>query len=622
METVRKGEGNFNMKTKRKIMVTAILMMLILAFQIQSVYASQGSTGAAGSVYTVTVSFDANSGSGVMQDLVVRSDEDVRLPLNAFTRADFQFIGWALAPGGEVVYEDGGSVAGLATAENHGGKITLYAQWQMNKPRIRSLEATSLSDITVTYEGNAAIAGLEIQYATDRTFHQKQEKTVAAAAGSTSVKLKLTGATSGKTYYVRLRGYCKNGDAKIYSDWSDTGSVKMPYKVTIAFHKNGGTGTMKKQTVLSSQTSKLSANKFKKSSFKFAGWAKSKNGKVVYQNKEDVRKLATKGNNGKTITLYAQWKPNTPTIRSAKSTEASSIMVTYKGNKGYSGYQIRYSTNQKFKESKTSTISVGKGSTSARLTGVVPDKLYYIQIRSAHRQGGRTIYSDWSKSATARVAKGSTLENTKCYAGIEADVKLSGSGSGYHAKLVIGSPMSAVSFGMQYDTGAAAPYGSRNMALIENVANPQPGIPGGQSYERPSDYEFEQNKSYHLMLTMDEKGNGKVFVNYEQIGSFSQPALKKGMLYYIGIEVAARLNGDSVDAEFSNVKTRKGKEIVSYTGDRLKPVFVENRNGGLHYKTKGRDTFRLYGTINGISGDWDSEFDKVSEVLQFVRGYF
>ena len=94
---------------------------------------------------------------------------------------------------------------------------------------------------------------------------------------------------------------------------------------------------------------------------------------------------------------------------------------------------------------------------------------------------------------------GKTVANTKYDVAIEADVKLKGSGSGYHAKLVMGNATSAVSFGMQYDVGAANPYGSRNMALIENVTN---NGPGGQEYVRPRDYEFELDKPYHLMMLM------------------------------------------------------------------------------------------------------------------------
>ena len=54
------------------------------------------------------------------------------------------------------------------------------------------------------------------------------------------------------------------------------------------------------------KTVTLRANTFKRSRYKFAGWAKKKNGKVAYKNKAKVKNLTDK--DGKTVTLYAVWK--------------------------------------------------------------------------------------------------------------------------------------------------------------------------------------------------------------------------------------------------------------------------------------------------------------------------
>ncbi|MBO7683825.1 MAG: InlB B-repeat-containing protein [Kiritimatiellae bacterium] len=44
---------------------------------------------------------------------------------------------------------------------------------------------------------------------------------------------------------------------------------------------------------------------FKRTGYKFAGWATKKNGKVAYKNKAKVKNLTA--TNGKTVTLYAVW---------------------------------------------------------------------------------------------------------------------------------------------------------------------------------------------------------------------------------------------------------------------------------------------------------------------------
>ena len=77
-------------------------------------------------------------------------------------------------------------------------------------------------------------------------------------------------------------------------------------KYKIKFHKNGGKGTMKTQSATYGKKVTLRANAFKRSGYKFAGWAKKKDGAVAYKNKAQVKNLTA--TNGKTVTLYAVWK--------------------------------------------------------------------------------------------------------------------------------------------------------------------------------------------------------------------------------------------------------------------------------------------------------------------------
>lgn len=76
----------------------------------------------------------------------------------------------------------------------------------------------------------------------------------------------------------------------------------------VKYDGNGATsGTMKDQTCKLKSTITLSKNTFKRKGYTFDGWNTKKDGKGKdYKNKAKVSKLA-KG--GKSITLYAQWKP-------------------------------------------------------------------------------------------------------------------------------------------------------------------------------------------------------------------------------------------------------------------------------------------------------------------------
>ena len=103
----------------------------------------------------------------------------------------------------------------------------------------------------------------------------------------------------------------KSGGSKIKTSTKVTKNVTYyarwtANKYKIKFHKNGGTGTMKTLSATYGKSVRLTDNAFKRSKYKFTGWAKKKGGKVAYKNKAKVKNLTSKS--GKTVTLYAVWK--------------------------------------------------------------------------------------------------------------------------------------------------------------------------------------------------------------------------------------------------------------------------------------------------------------------------
>lgn len=386
--------------------------------------------------------------------------------------------------------------------------------------------------------------------------------------------------------------------------------VEPVYTVNVSFAKNGGNGTMNPLSVESGKTAKLPKNTFTRAGFKFAGWNTQKDGfGTKYADQAEVSELADEDHDGSTVTLFAQWKLNKPAIKSTKSTVPGDISVAFAKCSGISGYEIQCSTNKKFKS--VITAEAGKNSASVKITGAVPNKKYYVRMRSYRKSGNSRVYSDWSKVKAVKVKNGSTIANTKAYMAIEADIKMSGSGTGYHSKLVMATPTSAVSYGIQYDQHAAAPYTGKAMAMIENVSS---NNAGGQRYSRPGDISLDLGKTHHMMMTVDEKGNGDVYLDYKKIGSFSQPNLTQGGCY-LRIESSARLNGDSVDATFSNIKC---KFHGTYDPQKVLGWTEFKQNQGLNYQSKKDGSIRIFGTIQGIHGDWDSDYNSVSEILQFM----
>ena len=208
------------------------------------------------------------------------------------------------------------------------------------------------------------------------------------------------------------------------------------------------------------------------------------------------------------------------------------------------------------------------------------------------------------------------ITNTESYATLETDVKLSGWGTGHHAKLLYQTPTAAVSFGIQYDMWAAAPYTNTTYFMCENVAS---NDIGGQNY-----YFFnytEKDIYHHLMMTCQRGGLVSFYVDGNMIGQVWNPYLEQGPLY-CSVEGAARLDGDNVTADFRNIRVKTGGV---YDSSKYWQTFTSITNPGMSASVTGFDwgtpntgTVNISGTITGLGGlDWDSAYDRVSGVVRF-----
>jgi uncharacterized repeat protein (TIGR02543 family) len=88
----------------------------------------------------------------------------------------------------------------------------------------------------------------------------------------------------------------------------------------VAFFANGGSGSMALQKHTYGNALKLSANRFKRQGYSFAGWATKSNGPLKFKDKASVKNL-TKA--GRTIKLYALWDANSASATSATPTASS-----------------------------------------------------------------------------------------------------------------------------------------------------------------------------------------------------------------------------------------------------------------------------------------------------------
>lgn len=87
------------------------------------------------------------------------------------------------------------------------------------------------------------------------------------------------------------------------------------------------------------------------------------------------------------------------TLSSVTKKTSSKMTVKWKENTKVTGYQIQYSTSNKFAASKCKTVTVKENiTTSKTIASLTKGKTYYVRIRGYRTIGGKTYYSAWGKA--------------------------------------------------------------------------------------------------------------------------------------------------------------------------------------------------------------------------------
>ncbi|MBR1911208.1 MAG: InlB B-repeat-containing protein, partial [Treponema sp.] len=208
---------------------------------------------------TYTIKFDANGGTGSMGNQIATYDKAASLSANKFSRDGYKFMGWSKtssATGSD--YAGGASVKNL-TADN-GVTITLYAVWASNTYTI-SFSANggtgSMSGQGASLDGSTSL--------NPNSFSRTGYTFAGWATSASATSPKYTDASSIPALTSEL-----GASVTLYAVWK-------PITYTIKFDANGGTGSMSDQSATYDKAAALSANKFSRSGYKFAGWSTNKN---------------------------------------------------------------------------------------------------------------------------------------------------------------------------------------------------------------------------------------------------------------------------------------------------------------------------------------------------------
>ncbi len=162
-------------------------------------------------------------------------------------------------------------------------------------------------------------------------------------------------------------------------------------KYTVNFDSKGGS---KVSSIIVESGKTIAEPKTTRKNYTFAGWY---NGRQKYNFNNPVT-----GN----LTLTAKWTkvtvstPKTPALKNTKG----KLTITVKKVKGAAGYQFTYSTDKKFKKSKTTT----KTSTKNTFTIKKPKKgkIYYVKVKAYKKDSTKkNVFSKFSKTKKLKVTK-------------------------------------------------------------------------------------------------------------------------------------------------------------------------------------------------------------------------
>jgi fibronectin type 3 domain-containing protein len=99
------------------------------------------------------------------------------------------------------------------------------------------------------------------------------------------------------------------------------------------------------------------------------------------------------------------YKIDAPVVNRLTNSATCRLTIGYSTNKYYSGYQITYATDNKYK-TNVKTVTVGNPNTNNKtVTGLKKGKTYYVRTRSYRTVAGVKYYSNWGPTKSVKITK-------------------------------------------------------------------------------------------------------------------------------------------------------------------------------------------------------------------------
>lgn len=333
------------------------------------------------------------------------------------TRANYTFEGYYTRPNGTetlIVNSEGIIQVGNTQFTSNS---TIYAKW-----------TAKVYEITCDSQGGTGGTG---------KFYEKYGEGYYSNSNSTSAITKIDVPTKANytfegyyterngagTQIVNNRGNILGGntqftsDSRIYAKWT-------PNRFTATYDSNGGSGTMANSTHTYGEASKLRANTFTRSGYRFKGWSTSSTGNVEYEDQAEVTYLGITG----TLNLYAVWEVDVPQpvfysnpkinlnniSRSSRGKSEFTVSIDVNINNvlasNVSSYEISLIRNVTQAVVTRGTINSSTGSTTISFTYKIEDwdgsetQTYIIKIKAINSEEEHT-----EKEATFYISAGPAM---------------------------------------------------------------------------------------------------------------------------------------------------------------------------------------------------------------------
>ena len=264
-----------------------------------------------------SVKFNANGGTGTMDTQTgFIYGTKTALQINKFTKEGYTFLGWSKDKDATTAtYTDGQKVSNLTTVDSK--VVTIYAIWKVNS-------------YTITFNPNGGTFknGSTTDFIQVRDYGTPNSE-IGVPGNMTKTGYIFIGwgtKLEGGTIYEPTSVPSVTGDATYYAQWA-------PSTYNIKFAANGGTGSMSMiNNVVDGNSVTLTANKFTRSGYTFAGWNTKADGTgVSYADGGTVKNLVP--NKDGIATLYAMWQyiviynPNGGALASGSATVTSNNLI-------------------------------------------------------------------------------------------------------------------------------------------------------------------------------------------------------------------------------------------------------------------------------------------------------